>query len=129
MTSRDAVVDGFLWTLCVLCLGAILWGSLAAPPQALVSFPHADKLFHFSSYFTFVGLFLLTAVWRPGRGAGAYPTSGKIAIAGAIVLGALLEIAQGLLLERQSDLVDALANLVGAFSGAAAWRVLSLRGG
>lgn len=112
--SRDGLVDAALWCAWAVCLAAVVVGSVNDVSITPVAFPHVDKVVHVASYFALTCLLLLAAVWRPGRGEGPYATAGRAAVAAVILLGVVLEMVQAGMTERQSDVVDAAANAVGA---------------
>lgn len=110
-----STLRGFRWPrlwlgLWLAMIAAVVAGSLA-PSQALPQpwFPGADKLQHVAGYA------LLSAyaamLFASGRAHG-------LAAAGLVVLGILIEGAQGLLTtSRQADAADMLANLAGVLLG------------
>lgn len=117
-------VDALLWALSALALAATFYFSLWRVPPGANSFPSADKLLHAGSYFVLTGLLLLAAVWRPGRGDGAFPWAGGFLVGAAIALGTSIEFVQGTTLFRTADPLDALADIVGAMLAYVAWRGL-----
>ena len=83
----------------------VIAGSLG--PAMSVIGARSDKLMHLVAY-------LVLAVWfggvyRPAR----YP----LLAAGLLVLGAVMEVAQGMLPYRSMELADALANAAGVLAG------------
>ena len=91
---------GWLLVLAV-CLGSLL-------PLSNVNLATSDKLLHFMSYF-------VLTVWF----SGLYSRVGHYLVITAIViaLGAVLDVAQGATATRNFDLLDVLANAVGALVG------------
>jgi VanZ family protein len=101
------------------------WFSLGPPPAELNAFSLSDKLLHFGAYATTTGAFLLAAVWRPGRGDGAFPRTAPLLVAAAIAIAAALEVAQGTLVsDRSADILDAVAGSLGAAVALAGWAAL-----
>lgn len=96
-----------LWlTLGVLYIGFILAGSLLRMPDiSIMSFEYRDKVIHFALYFILVGWFIQLY----------QKTSSRIIIlAGAILLGMLIEYLQGMTAYRSFDYFDEFANSLGA---------------
>lgn len=90
--------------------------------------PHADKIVHFAFYFVacILGMFFLRE-----------RTKGAISFSKALVLIVIFSIGFGTLIEviqyaftttRMADLLDALANSLGAFAGAGAIKMLFTNG-
>jgi VanZ family protein len=85
----------------------VTWGELTPSPPHLET--HVwDKLLHFTAYFGLAGM---AALSLKSRRALLY------AVLALIVFGGLLEIVQGLT-GRDADILDELANTLGAVSGA-----------
>lgn len=118
----DAYVDMGLWCLTGAMLAAIAYWSLAPSPSLPVRFPQADKVAHALAYAGLTVCVLLAAVWRPARGPGPISRAWTV-VAGAIVLGAALEVVQAFV-HRDPNLFDAIADAVGAAVGYGAWRAL-----
>ncbi len=78
------------------------------PADGTLSFPHADKLFHFLGYLGFVIGGQIT--FRKNRG------NWRLFIT-AVLLGLLLEWGQSFVPTRQMSLLDAITNTIGAFVG------------
>ena len=88
-------------------IGLILAGSLLRVPDIDISISHTDKVVHFLMYFILVGWFVQL-----------YPKPDKriqILIA-AILLGMLIEYLQGMTSYRSFDIIDEIANSIGALS-------------
>ena len=86
-----------------VCVGSLL------PAQALtIALDLNDKYVHFASYF-------LLTVWF----SGLYARAGYYALIAAVViaLGAFLDVLQGATATRHFDLLDILANVLGALVG------------
>lgn len=90
-------------------VAVIIWGELTPHPPDISSILAWDKAQHFIAYFGLAGM--ATMVVGPGR---RLPW----AILGVILLGAGLEILQGFT-GRDPELLDFIANTMGALSGAA----------
>jgi hypothetical protein len=118
------VVDLVLWVIAWLLVAGVVWSSLGPPPSALANLSFGDKLLHFGAYAATTGMFLLAAVWRPGRGPGGFPRSAPLILGAAIVLSGLIELAQGAFTSRTPDAWDALASALGAAAAWASWRLL-----
>jgi VanZ family protein len=107
--SRVLFIPGF---------ALVVWGELRPSidnPQALPW----DKLLHFTAYF---GLAAMASLALRGR------RSAAVALLALIVFGGFLEIVQGYV-GRDADVLDELANTLGALAGyAAGWAVLQLHG-
>jgi len=87
----------------------VTWGELTPSPPHLET--HVwDKLLHFTAYFGLAGLAALSLKSRRAL---------LCALLGLIVFGGLLEIVQGLT-GRDADLLDEVANSLGAVLGALA---------
>src|SRR4030067_363557 len=66
-------------------------------------------------------LFLLAAVWRPGRGPGRFPRAAPWIVFGAVTLGGLIEILQGSVFDGDPELRDWVADVAGAALGFLVW--------
>ncbi len=85
----------------------VLYGSLSRVPDIDIPFDNTDKLIHFVMYFILAGWF----VQLYNR------LSQRIVILGCtILLGLIIELLQGLTTYRSFDMLDALANSIGAIS-------------
>jgi hypothetical protein len=118
------VVDLVLWVVAWLLVAGVVWSSLGPPPSALADLSFGDKLLHFGAYAATTGMFLLAAVWRPGRGPGGFPRGAPLIVGAAIVLSGVIELAQGAFTSRTADAWDAVASILGAAAAWAAWRLL-----
>jgi hypothetical protein len=119
-------VDAVLWIAAIGFVVATLVFSLGPPPAVLPNFPYADKVFHALGYGAMTLTWLLAAVWRPGRPAGDVSKQLKEAVAivaAAILFGSVVEIAQHFA-DRDADVLDALADTVGALAGLIAWTTM-----
>ncbi len=106
----------------------MVWSSLGPPPSALADLSFGDKLLHFSAYAATTGMFLLAAVWRPGRGPGGFPRSAPLILGAAVVLSGVIELAQGVFTTRTGDAWDAVAGILGAAAAWTAWRLVERLG-
>ena len=102
----------------------MVWSSLGPPPSALADLSFGDKLLHFGAYAATTGMFLLAAVWRPGRGRGGFPRSAPLILGTALVLSGVIELAQGAFTSRTAEAWDAVAGILGAAAAWAAWRLV-----
>jgi VanZ family protein len=68
------------------------------------------------------GLLLLAAVWRPGRGDGAFPQAGEVIVGAIVALGIAIEVLQGEFFHRNANPRDVVADLAGALLAYLAWR-------
>ncbi len=98
---------GFWLLLGWLYVLLLLYGSLIRVPDINTYIDHTDKLIHFLLYFLLAGWF----VQLYSR------LSQRIVILGStILLGIIIEFLQGLTAYRSFDMLDALANSIGAIS-------------
>lgn len=118
-------LDILLWFLTALSAALTLVFSIGLVPPKANGFPHADKVWHGLAYFTTTMLFLLAAVWRPGRGAGPFPRAGIVLALLGSAAGGVVEIAQGFTATRDPELLDWVVDMVGIL--AALGVVLMLR--
>jgi len=120
---RSALVEAAFWIAAFATVVAMFVYSLGPAPSILHAFPVADKVFHASAYGAITLTWLLAAVWRPGRGGGVIAGDGLPVVLAAIFLGSAVEIAQHLV-QRDAELLDAVADAVGALLGFAVWRLI-----
>jgi hypothetical protein len=111
-----------------LLVAGVLWSSLGPPPAALAELSFGDKLLHFGAYASTTAMFLLAAVWRPGRGPGGFPRSAPLIVGAAILLSGAIELAQGAFTPRTADAADAVAGILGVATAWIAWRLSSRNG-
>ncbi|MGH2652952.1 MAG: VanZ family protein [Actinomycetota bacterium] len=126
--TRGKVIDAALWTLSALLLGTLTTLSLVPSPPVGGPRP-VDLILHVAAYAPTTLVLLLAAVWRPGRGPGRFPGMAGWIVAGLVLLGAGIEVVQGLGLTgpRQGEPIDALANALGVAAGFGMWSVLETR--
>ncbi len=117
------MVEACFWIVAVGSLVATIVYSLGPAPSVLHQFPLADKVFHASAYGAITLTWLLAAVWRPGRGGGVAAGDAPAVMICAILLGAGVELAQHFV-HRDSQLFDAVADVVGALAGFAVWGLI-----
>ena len=101
-----------------------LFFSFGPEPPGADAFPAADKVLHAGAYAVTMGVFLMVAVWRPGRGSGRYPRALPLIIGVALTLSVGSELLQGTVFERDADLLDASADLAGVMLALGVWRIL-----
>jgi VanZ family protein len=118
-------LDILLWVLTAFSAALTLVFSFGLDPPQVGGFPHADKVWHGLAYFTTTLLFLLVAVWRPGRGAGPFPRAAIVFALLGSAAGGLVEVAQGFTARREPELLDWIVEVVGIL--AALGVVLMLR--
>jgi VanZ family protein len=106
-------LDLLLWVLTALSAALTLVFSFGLDPPRVGGFRHADKVWHGLAYFTTTLLFLLAAVWRPGRGAGAFPRAGIVFALLGSAAGGVVEIAQGSTATRDPEVLDWVADVLG----------------
>lgn len=125
MTPLSRALDAVLWTVAVAMLLTVVLYSLGpgAGPSGIFA---ADKLWHALAYGALTGVWLLAAVWRPGRGPGRYPGGAAPIVIGTVVLGGFLELLQALV-GRAADPFDWLANVLGVALVSGAWFLVRRR--
>lgn len=110
---RVRTIDAALWLGTAVSAGLTVWLSIvAAPPESSVV-EGIDKLQHLLAYAATVSLFLLAAVWRPGRGAGLLWGMRAWVLPLALAAAAAIEVIQGRI-GRQQEVADAVAGGLGA---------------
>ena len=120
--------DVLLWVGAVVSGGLTLWFSLWAVPAGTGSFPGADKVEHAIAFFTTTLLFLLAAVWRPGRGPGPFYRWRRWLAAAVILLGGMVEIAQSALTaSRKAEWLDWFSEMAAVLAAAGIVRALERR--
>ena len=107
-------IDAALWAATALSGGLTVYLSLGPIPPGAGAFPNSDKVWHALFYGVTTFLFLLAAVWRPGRGPGPFPRAGLVGIGLILVAGGVVEALQGVVTEyRKPELLDWIAELLG----------------
>ena len=111
LRSRDVWIDAVLWAAAFVCAFLTLWWSLVSLPPERHLFRDIDKVQHGLAYFVTSLLLLLAAVWRPGRGEGAFARWGVWVPVALIAAGAGIEILQSFI-GRDAELGDWLVEIV-----------------
>lgn len=123
-TAGSRFIDVALWIVAIACVVATI-GFSVIPPPTLAASSLSDKWLHGLAYIATVGSLLLAAVWRPGRGDGRFPRAAIPITIGAIVIGGLLELVQGFLLEnRQMEWLDLGVDVAGSLLALGLWAAL-----
>jgi VanZ family protein len=127
VARRLTVLDGLVWAVAVAVLGAVVYLSLG-PPSGPSPFALADKVKHLVAYTALTLAFLLAAAWRPGLHERPSRTAVLAVVAGAVALGILLELLQAVdpFATRQADVLDGIADALGAGLGFLVWSALRL---
>jgi len=115
-----------LWSASIIWATAIVVWKLGPTPPGAHSFPQADKAIHAMAYAVMVLLLALSADRRPGRGPGPLPGSAFWLAVVAVVAGGALELLQNLT-GRHTELLDWVADGVGAAIGVAVWAWVNRR--
>jgi VanZ family protein len=110
------------WLAAGVLAAAIAVLSLMPKPEQVLDVKISDKLEHFIAYAT-LSLVLAHALRRAGRRGAALMTIAVLASSG---FGGLMEILQGFFPPRTPDVVDAVANTIGACLGVGIFMALSL---
>lgn len=102
------------WKISALALAALIAGLSLQAPGDLQSLNHADKVQHFGAYALLCG-----------AGCLGWPKVNVFWVAaGAALFGVGIELAQGMMsLGRTPSILDGVANLAGAISGAIAVKI------
>jgi VanZ family protein len=120
---RERRLDLGLWIVTGACACATLWFSFGSYVPGSGLFPGADKVEHFIAYGTTLMCFMFAADWRPRRGDGPFPRSSVPTAIVAVLLGILIEWLQGQYFNRDPEVLDVVADVVGSL---VALRVLRL---
>ena len=126
----DRAVDGLLWLVSLFLFVTILFLSLGRPPDVPgLHFEAADKVGHMIAYGALTFSLLLAAVWRPGRtgrtGDGLVASAWAV-VGGVLVFGGAVELVQ-LTVHRNGDVLDLMADAIGALIATGLWRLLQRR--
>jgi VanZ family protein len=111
--TRGRTIDIALWTATTIAAGMTAWLSLVVSPPGTNAFSDADKIQHLVAYVVTVSLFMLAAVWRPGRGGGLLWGARAWVLPIAIVGSGAIEVVQGWT-GRNQEVADWVAGSVGA---------------
>lgn len=114
-------MDIALWILGAVLSALLLFYSFVRAPALATAFPEADKLWHCLAFASTITVYLLAAVWRPGRGEGAFPRAAPVIVAAAVATAVLIEILQGAFFHRDAQVLDAVAGSVGTLAAFGAW--------
>lgn len=107
------MIDAALWTATAVSGVLTVVLSLVASPPGTSAFPGVDKVEHLVAYAATVSLFLLAAVWRPGRGEGRWWAVRGWVLPAAVVAAGAIELIQGPI-GREQELADWVAGSLGA---------------
>ena len=117
-------VDAGFAAVAIGALGLTLWFSLGPAPPGHGS----DKELHAVAYFVDTLALLLAVVWRPGRRRGPVVARALTVAASMLVLGGLIELAQGGLVHRDAQFADWGADALGIGVALAVFAALRLAG-
>jgi VanZ family protein len=122
VSARSARTDVVVWAAAILCATFTLWWSLAEKPPGRTLFSGVDKVEHAIAYLATALLFLMAAVWRPGRGDGPFARRAVWVVLGLVVAGGAVEVVQSSI-GRDAELGDWAAEVVAI---ALAWTILTV---
>jgi VanZ family protein len=106
---ESPLIDVAIWLIALIATGLTVWYSLGPTPPGHVS----DKDLHTVAYFVDTLVILLAVVWRPGR-ATRHSNGWMLRVAlGLLIVGGVIEIAQGRFADRDAQLGDWVADAVG----------------
>lgn len=111
--ARERAIDLLLWGATAVSTGMTMWLSLVVAPPGTSAFSDADKVEHLVAYVVTGSLFMLAAVWRPGRGEGRLWGLRAWVLPAAILGSGAIEIVQGWI-GRNQELADWVAGSAGA---------------
>jgi len=109
------------WMVFITLLSLVSFPGIDTPE---IKIPHIDKLVHFAFYLvaSILGCFFLRETTNGDLKKGK---AISMVFFGCVVYGIIIEILQKeLTLEREGDVMDVLANSIGAFMGAFAAKIL-----
>lgn len=110
---RERTIDVTLWMATAASAFLTVWLSVLVSPPGTNAFDNADKWQHFVAYVVTVSLFMLAAVWRPGRGPGLFWSLRWWVLPLAVVGAGAIEIVQGWT-GREREAADWVAGSSGA---------------
>lgn len=106
---ESPLIDVGIWLAALVATGLTVWYSLGPTPPSHGS----DKDLHAAAYFLDALAILLAVVWRPGRETRRLK-GGMLPVAvGLLIVGGVVEIAQGGLVDRDAQFGDWVADAVG----------------
>lgn len=111
--ARERAVDLVLWAATAVSAAMTVYLSLVVAPPGTSAFSDADKVEHLIAYAVTGSLFMLAAVWRPGRGEGLLWGLRAWVLPAAILGSGAIEIVQGWI-GRNQELADWVAGSAGA---------------
>ncbi len=126
MRPKTSPADAALWAAAVGSLALLAAFSFAATPPGAHLFTNSDKVLHAVGYAAASCLFLLAAVWRPGRGDGRFPRAATWIVLAGFVTGIAIEIVQGRAGRQRSGL-DFLADVIGVLVALGVWSAMKRR--
>ena len=123
-TPHSRWVDVALWVLAAILTAVLFVYSFIRAPAIASAFPNADKVWHFAAFASTASVYLLAAVWRPGRGEGWFPRAAPMIVVGAVAATILIELLQGAFFHRDAQALDAVAGSVGTLSALGVWSIV-----
>jgi VanZ family protein len=106
---ESPLIDLGIWLIALVATGLTLWYSLGPTPPLHSS----DKDLHAVAYFVDILAILLIVVWRPGHQPRRLDQWALPVALGILVLGGMIEIAQGEFANRDAQFNDWIADAVG----------------
>jgi len=103
------VVDVAIWLIAFVATGLTVWYSLGPRPPNHGS----DRELHAVAYLVDTLAILLAVVWRPGGEPRRFDAWALPAALGMLVLGGLIEVAQGGFADRDAQFGDWIADAIG----------------
>jgi VanZ family protein len=106
---ESPLIDVGIWLIALVATGLTVWYSLGPRPPSHGS----DKDLHAAAYFVDTLAILLGVVWRPGRETRRL-RGGMLPVAlGILIVGGVIEIAQGGFADRDAQFGDWVADAIG----------------
>jgi VanZ family protein len=124
--GEGRLVDALLWGLSAFLIVSSVVLSIDPEPDVYYGLDLTDGALHLLGYGGLTGTLLLAAVWRPGRGRGRFPRAAPLVVAGTVLLGAAIEVAQAFVPGRTSDWRDFVANVLGITLALTGWATMRL---
>ena len=106
---ESPLIDVGIWLVALVATSLTLWYSLGPTPPSHGS----DKDLHAAAYFVDTFAILLAVVWRPGRERRRLKDGMLPVVLGLLIVGGMIEIAQGGLVDRDTQFDDWVADAVG----------------